>query len=155
MEMTALTKFLDDAGVDYEVVEHRRTTTAAEDARALGARPADEAKTLLLRIGGSYGLAVVPASERLDLHKLRARVGEGEQLRLATEDEMAAEFPEFELGALPPVGPTMPSLEVMDRRLLECERVACTAGDHTHSVWMNPNDLTRLANPIVADICED
>ncbi|HEX8857069.1 MAG TPA: YbaK/EbsC family protein [Thermoleophilaceae bacterium] len=153
--MTALTDYLDAAGVDYEVVEHRRTVTAAEDAQAVGARAADEAKTVLLRIGGSYGLAVVPASERLDLHKLRARVGQGEELRLASEDEMAAEFPEYELGALPPVGPTMPSLEVMDPRLLDCERVACTAGDHTHSLWMKPNDLTRLADPIVADICQD
>ena len=43
-----LVEFLREAGVEFEVLPHRRTTTAAEEAAALGIMPQVVAKTLVL-----------------------------------------------------------------------------------------------------------
>jgi Ala-tRNA(Pro) deacylase len=150
-----VTAHLDQLGIAYEVVEHPRGMTAAAEARAAGVTPENAAKSVLLRDADGYRLAVVPASERVDLHKLRELLEAGKELRLASEDEMAAEFPGFELGALPPLGEMLPAAEIIDRRVLDHERVLCNGGDHAHSLLLDPRDLVRASSAVEADICED
>jgi Ala-tRNA(Pro) deacylase len=147
--------YLDDQGVAYEVVEHRTTYTAGAEARAAGVPAQDVAKTIVLRDDQGYRLAVVPASERLDLEKARELFGAGKSLRLASEEEMGTEFGSFEVGALPPIGPMLPAPEVLDRRLLDHERILFAGGDHRHGVLMDPNDLVEVTQAKVADVCED
>jgi Ala-tRNA(Pro) deacylase len=151
----ALTRFLDEQRIDYETIEHEQTFSSAEEARAAGVAPDHAAKTVLLREGDDYRLAVIPASHRLDLHKAREILGASGKLRLATEEEMATDFEAFEVGALPPFGPLVPAPEVADRRLLEHDRVLCTGGDHRHSVLVDPNEIVRVADAKLADVCED
>jgi len=150
-----VTAHLDQLGIAYEVVEHPRGMTAAAEARAAGVTPENAAKAVLLRDADGYRLAVVPASERVDLHKLRELLETGKELRLASEDEMAAEFPGFELGAIPPLGEMLPAAEIIDRRILDHERVLCNGGDHAHSLLLDPRDLVRASSAVEADICED
>lgn len=151
----AVTRFLEEHEVDYEVVEHEKQFTAAGEAQAAGIEPHDAAKALLVREDGDYLLAVIPASRRLDLRKLRATLVERPKLRLATENEIASDFPVFELGAVPPVGPGLPSAEVVDEALLEHDRVLCNAGDHSHSLLVDPKEIARVGGSRVADICGD
>lgn len=151
----AVAHFLDERHVGYEVVEHRPTFTAAAEARASGVTPERTAKTVVLRDHGGYRIAIIPASRRLDLHKVRELLEDAEDLRLATEGEMASDFAAFEVGSVPPFGPMLPAPEILDRRLLELDRVACTAGDHRHSLLVDPHDIVRIAEPRVADICHD
>lgn len=150
------TKHLDELGIDYEVIEHERAFTAAAEARAAGQEPANAVKSVLLRDLEGYELVVLQASDRLDMGKVREQLGEGRsELRLATEDEMDADFPQFELGALPPLGEMLPAPEVVDRRVLDHDRVLCNAGDHTHSVLLDPNEIVRASNAEIADVRED
>jgi Ala-tRNA(Pro) deacylase len=150
-----VTAFLEKRGIDYELVEHDESFSAAGEARAAGVEPQNAAKSVLLRDGGSYRLAVIPASERLDLHKVRDLLDGPSQLRLATEDEMGADFGEFELGAIPPLGPMLPAPEIVDSRLIEHDRVLCNAGDHRHSLLLDPEQLVSVGEARLADICED
>jgi Ala-tRNA(Pro) deacylase len=150
-----LAEFLESQGVSYEVVEHPARSTAAADARAAGILPQDAAKTVVLRDGEDYRVAVIPASERLDLRKLRELLGAGDSLRLASEDEIAQRFGDFEVGALPPFAPLLPAPEVLDRRLLDHPRVFCSGGDHSHGVMVDPQDIVRVARPQLADVCQD
>lgn len=149
----AVTEFLERHGVPYEVVEHERTQTAAAEARAAGMPPADVAKTVVLRDQEGVRLAVIPASHRLDLHKVKRELG-SKGLRLVTEQEMAAEFGDFEVGALPPFGPLFHALELVDERLLDHDRILCGGGDHEHGVLVDPHDLVRAGQARVADICD-
>jgi Ala-tRNA(Pro) deacylase len=153
--IAAVERFLDEKRVGYEVVEHRQAFTAAGEARAAGFRPADAAKTVVLYADGDFMLGVIPADEKLDLRKVRALLGGREDLRLATEEEMHASFDAFELGAVPPLGPMLPAPEIIDRRLLEHDRILCSGGDHRHSLVLDPNELMRVAEPRVGDICQD
>jgi Ala-tRNA(Pro) deacylase len=149
-----LSRLLDGAGVEHEIVEHPAAFTALEEADAAGAASANAAKTLVLHDRDGYRLAVIPAGKRLDLARARSALRATRHLRLATEDEIEVAFPGFEVGALPPADELLPVPEVLDIRLLYRDRILCAAGDHRHSVWLDPRGLVRIAEPRVADICE-
>ena len=149
----AVTEFLERHGVPYEVVEHERTQTAAAEARAAGMPAADVAKTVVLRDQEGMRLAVIPASHRLDLHKVKRELG-SKGLRLVTEQEMATEFEDFEVGAVPPFGPMFHALELVDERLLGHDRILCGGGDHEHGVLVDPHDMVQAGQARVADICD-
>jgi Ala-tRNA(Pro) deacylase len=151
----AVSDYLEAEGIAHELIEHEPTMSATAEAATVRVLPQRVAKTVVLHDGSAYVLAVVPASHRLDLHKLRELLGATRRLRLAIEDEMAAEFRTFEVGAMPPVGPSLPAVEVVDRRLLEHDRVLCAGGDHRHSILIDARDLLRATGARAADICED
>ena len=97
-----LTRVLDEAGVRYELLSHAHTESAIAEAEALGLAPADVAKTLVVTTREGYVRAVLPASERIDLHKLREVTGGGKKdVHLASEEDLARDYPEFDLGAVP------------------------------------------------------
>jgi len=151
--VAAVTEFLERAGVPYEVVEHERAETAVAEARAVGVQPADVAKTVVLRDNEALRLAVIPAPERLDMHKVKQALG-SRGVRLVTEREMAEEFDGFEVGAVPPFGSMFNALALLDERLLNQDRILCCAGDHEHAVLVDPRDMAQAGEARVADICE-
>lgn len=156
MATTDLTSTLDEAGVDYELLPHAHTETAAAEAKALGLEPPDVAKTLVVKTPDGYVRAVIPASHRLDLHKLREVTGGGRhRVHLATEDDMKRDFPEFELGAVPPLGGGRRDPVVVDGRVAERDLIVLEAGSHDESVRISARELVRAAGAEVAEICED
>lgn len=149
----AVTGFLERRGVPYDVVEHHAAYSAVAEARAAAADPEATAKTIALHDRDGYRLAVVPASERLDVRRAREVLGASHHLRLATEEELECDFPACEVGALPPFGSArLP--EVIDVRLVGHERIVCAGGEHRCSVRIAMLDLLRIAEPRVADVCE-
>src|ERR687897_670061 len=98
--MADVTSFLDEAGLDFDVLEHAHTERAADEAAALGVSPTEVAKTLVLTTPEGNVRAVLPASERIDLRKVGDLVGASrKKVHLATEDDLARDYAEFELGA--------------------------------------------------------
>jgi len=149
-----LTTALDDHGVPYELLEHPRTERAVEEAAALGLNPLDVAKTIVVSTGERNVRVVLPASERIDMHKLRELLDGGKKLHLLSEDELAEAYPEFELGAVPPIGG--PDDEVIiDHRVVARREVVFEAGRHDCSVKLETSDLVSLAGGRVADVCAD
>jgi Ala-tRNA(Pro) deacylase len=151
--LAVVTAFLERRGVPFEVVEHERTQSAAEEARAAGMPTANAAKTVVLSDQEGLRLAVIPASERLDLHKVKDALG-SRGLRLVTEQEMAERLERIEVGAVPPFGSMFGALELMDERLLSQDRILCSGGDHEHSILVDPRDVIQAGEARVADICE-
>jgi Ala-tRNA(Pro) deacylase len=148
-----VTEFLEQAGVQYEVIEHEPSYSALQEADLAHVDPPDEAKTLLLHDTGGWRIAVLPASHQLDMQRVRRMLGGSGHMRLASEEEIGEAFPQFDVGALPPVGPMLPLPGVVDVRLLYRDRVVCSGGDHRHALRLDPRDLVRLAEPRVGDIC--
>ena len=150
-----LTRRLDEAGARYEVLPHAHTESAVAEAKALGVEPADVAKTLVVATSEGYLRAVLPASERIDLRKLRAvHGGSKTAVQLASEEDLRRSYPEFELGAVPPIGGRGDPV-VVDRRLTQRDSVVMEAGSHEESVRISTDDLVRVAEAEVADICAD
>jgi Ala-tRNA(Pro) deacylase len=150
-----LTRVLDEAGVRYELLSHARTESAVGEAEALGVAPADVAKTLVVTTPEGYVRAVLPASERIDVHKLREITGGGKKhVHLASEEELARDYPEFDLGAVPPFGGRRDPV-VVDRRLAGRESIVLEAGSHEQSLRLPAADLLRIADAEIADISAD
>jgi Ala-tRNA(Pro) deacylase len=131
--MSALTEHLEQQGSAFELLPHRRAWTATDEARALGIDTADVLKTLAVRTGIGYVLVVIPASCRLDLHLIRGALGD-HQARLASEGELARDFADYQLGALPPLGTLVGASVYVDPEVLRHDTVAFAAGTQTESV---------------------
>lgn len=151
----AITAYLEGEGVAYELIEHEPVMSATAEAK-VAHRPASQvAKTVVLHDGAAYVVVAIPASNRLDLHKLRELLGATKHLRLATESEIERDFPTLEVGAVPPFGPMVPAAEVIDSALVAQQQVVCPAGDHRHSVAVDPQDIVRITAAKTADISEE
>jgi len=151
-----LTRALDEAGASYELLPHGHTESALAEAEALGLEPEEVAKTLIVKTAEGYLRAVVPASRRLDGRKVRDVAGGSKKdVHLATEDDLRRDYPDFELGAVPPVGGTRHDEVIVDSRVVARETVVLEAGSHEQSVQLTAADLVRAADAKVADICKE
>jgi Ala-tRNA(Pro) deacylase len=113
------------------------------------------AKTLVLVASSGNVRAVVAASERIDLHKVAATLGiGGKKVQLASEDNLARDYPDFELGAVPPFGGRQDHV-LVDEGLVGRDSVVVEAGSHNRSVRLKTSDLVRLTGAQVADICRE
>ena len=136
----------------YELIRHERTETAVDEATAVGVSPDEVAKTIVLVAGDGYVRVVLPASERLDMHKARELLSGTKKVRLASEAELASVYPMFELGAVPPFGGPAGDRVIVDSRLAQRETVVLEAGSHGESVRMKTADLMTLAGADIGDI---
>ncbi len=152
MGTTEFTRELVRQHVEHELIPHRPTTTAREEALEVGL--AEVGKTIVLHTPSGYVRAVLPATHRLDLHKVRLALREPET-RLASETELATAYPMFELGAVPPFGGPADDRALVDRQLATRDTVVLEAGSHRRSVRLQTRDIVRLAEALIADICDD
>jgi Ala-tRNA(Pro) deacylase len=138
------------------VLHHEHTERATAEAIALGVSPDEVAKTLIVATPGGHVRALVPASRRIDMRKLADVLGEGrKQLHLSTEEEMRRDYPEFELGSVPPLGGASTDAVIVDSALARLEAVVFEAGSHDDSVRIDTADLIRLTGAHVDDIARD
>jgi Ala-tRNA(Pro) deacylase len=155
MAASDLTDALDKAGVSYELLSHARTESALAEAESLGVSPDDVAKTVVVKLAEGYVRAVLPASARVDLRKVREIHGGGRHsVHLATEEDLQRDYPEFELGAVPPVGGRSDPV-IIDPKVTARTSIVIEAGSHDASLRIEAADLVRAAGATVTDISED
>ena len=145
-----LQNFLERNGVPYELHVHSRTYTAQGLAHAEHVSGYQIAKPVIVKSKSGYAMCVLPAPKHLDLQ--RAAEALNEEVRLATEAEMANLFPDCDLGAQPPIGPMFNLRTVMDEKLKEDEHLIMQAGTHTEAVKVRRADWEKLCRPVVASI---
>ncbi len=151
--MTVLRKLqevLDRQHVPYEVSTHPEVFTAQEIAAALHVPGRELAKVVMIKVGDRFVMAVLPASWRVDLARLRAELG-APDARLATEAEFKGLFPDCDVGAMPPFGNLYGLGVYVDRTLTADESIAFNAGTHYEAVRMKYADFARLVQPKIAD----
>jgi Ala-tRNA(Pro) deacylase len=149
----ALMEALRREHVTYELVPHRHTETAAAEARALAVDLHEVAKTLILATPFGFVRAVLRASDRLDLDKARLELGAAE-VELASEAALTGAYPEFELGAVPPVGGAFDRV-IVDERLFDSMFILLDAGTHDESIRLRTTDLLSVADAEVVDIAAE
>jgi Ala-tRNA(Pro) deacylase len=139
--------------VKYELFPHRHTETAMAEAEALHADPRGVVKTLILTTPAGYVRAVLRAVDRLDVDKARFVLGERE-VELASEVDLVGAYPEFELGAIPPVGGPYDRV-LIDLRVFDNTFILLEAGSHGESIQLRTGDLLSLAYVEVADLAQE
>ena len=141
--------FLEEEGVSYEHGEHSPVFTAQEIAAAEHVPGKELAKSVMLTDGGAFFMAVLPATQRIDVAGFREVAGNPD-LRLAEEEEFAGLFPNVETGAMPPFGNLYDVPVFVDATLREDESITFNAGTHTDTIRMAYADFERLVDPVVA-----
>ena len=95
--LSKLREFLDRNRIQYMVISHSVAYTA-QGIAALTHTPGKElAKTVMVMVDGRLAMAVVPASLRVDLYRLKKYLGAG-TVELASEYEFRDHFPIAKLG---------------------------------------------------------
>jgi len=139
-----LQRFLTDRAVKYDVLAHEPTMSSLGSAHA-GHIPEDRlVKGVVLSDGGSYLMAVLPASHQLRLQDLRMELGE--RVHLASEEEVEDIFVDCARGAVPPVGECYGLDVIVDNSLNDHSDFYIEGGDHTTLVHVSRHEFARL-NP--------
>lgn len=142
--------FLGDQHVPYSVLHHRTAYTSQEEAAITHTPGRQWAKTIACFADDQPVLAVVPASSRVDVDRLRALTG-ARSVRLATEREFESLYPDCETGAMPPLGPLYGQPVYVDRSLVDAGEIVFNAGSHSDAIKVRYDDFHRVVHPTVGD----
>lgn len=144
-------QFISQSGRACELLPHMATFTAQRTAQAVHV-PGDEmAKTVVLQVDGEPALAVVPATHRVALEKVRSLIG-ADTVELADEADFSRLFPDCELGAVPPFGSQYGMKTLVDETLACDERIVIESNSLEAAIRMRYEDFAALERPLVAEI---
>ncbi len=146
-----LKRYLSDNHAAFEHHVHRTAYTAQQVAAEEHVPGRIMAKTVVLVANDGFILAVLPAPLRVDVQALREALGKA-NLRLATESEFSAVFPDSETGAMPPFGNLYGLPVYVDSTLTGAREIVFNAGTHRDTIRMRYEDFARLAQPQVISL---
>lgn len=143
---TRIQSLLETAGVRYLVETHPLAFTAQEVAEATHVAGREMVKTIIAAADGSHVMLALPATARVDLPMLKRHLG-AQAARLADEAEFARDFPDCELGAMPPFGKPYGLRLIASTALASDEEIVFNAGNHREVIRMSREDWERIAQP--------
>jgi len=140
-----LKEFLKGKKVPFEVIAHEQAFSAQEVAAVEHVTGHKFAKTVVVKDGGATYMLVLPASRHVDFEKARGLVGA--DVKMVSEEELKALFPDTEVGAEPPFGSQYGIKTFADESLAAVDEIVFRAGTHEQSVKMKLADYKKLENP--------
>ena len=151
MPLSKLREFLDSHHIKYLVISHSLAYTAQGVAALAHVSGKKLAKTVIVKVDGILAMAVIPASEHVDLDQLRTLTG-AKTVEIASEREFKDAFPDCETGAMPPFGNLYDMPVYADVSLSQQAEITFSAGSHRELVRIRWADMARLVNPTVASV---
>jgi len=146
MPLQKLKELLDSHNVKYVIIQHSPAYTAQQIAASAHIPGKELAKTVMVKIDEKMAMAVLPASYKVNLDRLKQATG-ASNVELASEGEFKDMFPGCEIGAMPPFGNLYGMDVFVTESLAEDEEIAFNAGSHTELVRLSYKDFDALANP--------
>lgn len=140
-----LPQFLADQCVAFDTVVHAPAFTAQKRAKFLHVTGHRVVKNVLLKAPEGFILALLPATQHVDLDAL-TRHFEG-PVRLAADDEIKDVFRDCELGALTPFGSLYGLPTILEAALPADALLICEAQRHALAIRIQCRDLERIEKP--------
>ena len=137
-----LRRYLVAENVQYDEIPHELSMTSARTAEACHVSGDRLAKAIVLRRGGGYMLAVLPASHHLRMSELRARLGD--DVDMANEHEVNRLFADCAHGAVPAVGACYGLNVIVDDSIQTQPEIYMEAGDHETLLHFTHAQFARL-----------
>ena len=145
-----VTNFLEKHNINHEILEHKTVYTAYDAAQTMKEKISNITKTLALKIDKKYALVIVPADRRLDLEKLKKRLGV-KKLSIVKEIDIEKIF-KIKTGKLLPFG-TFHNVPVyVDDILLKSKAIIVSSGTHTESLRLKAKDLLDHGGEIIKSV---
>ena len=153
MSLIRLKQFLDNYHIKYVTISQSVAYTAGGIAALIHIPGREVAKTVIVRIDDDLAMAVVSASQHVDLESLRAAT-KAKVVRLALEDEFKHRFPDCETGAMPPFGNLYGMSVFADEALSRDKEIVFNAGSHRELMRLGWEDFAKLVQPGVMKLAE-
>jgi len=143
--------FLRSHGVWFEALVHRPASSSTKRARSVHVPGRRVAKTVLIKAGDRFVVAVLPSTSQIDLGRLTEVVGApASQVRLATSDELLELFPDCEPGVVPPFGRLYGLTTLVDSGLAESPEIIIGANTRHEGLRIRFRDFQTLEEPVPA-----
>lgn len=139
-----LQSYLKEHEVKYRLITHPHTEFSMESAERAHISGDALAKGVLLKDADGYLLVVVPSDYHVELDSLRKLSGRA--VGMASEAELGEQFPDCEVGAVPPIGHIYGITTLWDPNtsLGKLKEVYFEAGDHEHLVCVSGEKFHEL-----------
>lgn len=151
MAVMRLLQFLDQNHAHYRTRRHRVAYSALASAKMAEVPKGEMVKTLLLSLDGSYTLAVLPSTKKLDFKKLKEITG-SQNASLVREEELEGVFPDCTRGAIPPLGNLYHIPVISDKMIMNHQEIFFEPGSHREVMEIPTRDFLKLTHPRLADI---
>lgn len=148
-----VTELLRQKDVGFKFIPHCNTYDAQRLAQSVHVTGRCVAKTVLLRVGTRFVVAVLPATTRVDLAKA-SELLDVDRVELATEAEIARHCPDCEVGALPPFGSYYGMRTIVDESLQKGEHIVFEGNTHHEAFRLRFVHFLRLERPRVGRFAE-
>ncbi|MBN1542987.1 YbaK/EbsC family protein [candidate division KSB1 bacterium] len=141
-----LIALLQQHSIPYKLINHPSAFTAQEVAGTAHVPGKEMAKSVIVKIDGNLTMVVLPASTLVDFALLKKATG-GQTLELASEEEFCRQFPDCEVGAMPPFGNLFGMDVWVAKSLSKDEEIAFPAGTHRELIRLAFKDYKKLVRP--------
>lgn len=140
-----LKHYLDGHNIQYETITHPIAFSTLQLCEVCHIPSKDMAKSVICKTKDKLFMVVMRAHDQVDLGALSEHMHT--DVSLATEAEFSNEFPDCELGAMPPFGNLYDMDVLVDDRLKHDETIAFNAGNHSELVKIKYKDFEKLVHP--------
>ncbi len=140
-----ISDYLVEQRIDFEWLPHPPAYTAQKRAKYLRLPGKQVAKCVLLVGPAGSLLAVLPATLQVDTRVLAEKLGG--PVRLATDREVAAVFPDCECGVVPPFGTRYGIAILLDDAIEPDALIVLETQTQCEAVRLRCRDFERLEQP--------
>lgn len=144
-------EYLKQQHVPFHLQKHETTHSAQEMAESLHVPGDRVAKSVVLEADGKYVLALLPASQFIDMVRARESLA-ARELKLAREEEIASLFNDCDLGSIPPFGSLYGLQTVVDSSFTGDQNIVFESNHHDESISMSFRDFERIEHPRTAHL---
>lgn len=142
---TPATALLHASGVEYQLHTYdpdpHAESRGMDAAEALGVDPSTVFKTLVVAVGNTLVVAVVPADRQADLRRVAATIG-AKRARLAPHD-VAERSTGYVVGGISPIGQRKRLPIFIDSSAADHERIMVNGGRRGLMIELSPQDLLQ------------
>jgi len=150
MPAPELIALLDEHRVPYEILRHEPAASAQEIASRTHTSGDEVAKAVLVDVDGEPAVAVLPASHRIGIERLREGIGAA-AVALLQGGAIASLGPLAQTGCIPPFGRLLGAQTILATALAESLKITFPAGSRTEAVRMRMRDYERVACPTLVN----
>jgi prolyl-tRNA editing enzyme YbaK/EbsC (Cys-tRNA(Pro) deacylase) len=150
---TKLVKYLDEAGVKHDILEHRTVYTAIDAASTMKKKLNEVAKSLLVKADKDYYLVLLPADYNLNFKKLGTCIGmqTGQKVKVVKipGEKVMTDLLKIKAGAMSAFGGLHKLPVIADKGLIKAKKTIFSSGSFNHSVEMAVKDFIKLENAVL------
>ena len=151
MSSVEVKKFLNQHDIKYQTITHSLAYTATEVAQALELTEERLAKSVIIDLDHKKIMAVIPAHYKIDLEWVK-KATKSQHASFAHEAEFVNQFPDCDIGAIPPFGNLYQIPVYVAPELAKEDFITFNAGSYFEVIKMKYADYARLVNPQVVPL---